>query len=402
MKKYFLALSLFCFSSLVFAETTPAAYGTGPVPPEFWWGGACGVSTVSVVEVCRAQFACGGSYSPINVRVLDGLCTSDTSATDSTPISYGTVWAECPAGATAVRSTATCIGPSYSCPQDQNWTLVGTTCTRPDCVLNETRSPATGVCMSSCIAGIDNKYGKSYVVNATSFPSSVCVDNCTYGVGAGVGDGTPGWRVYLTQNKGTACATGEASGTLINDVAVDDPLGAPPPCSTGETRVTYSFGFVCVPNDVLASGDLPASAVPGTGPGQPAGTTPGATVSETSGTSTTTTNPDGSTTTISSSSTVAPDMSKPIVDKLQELFGGDSEPVADDVPLGTKSIAVSITPVTVSGSGSCPAPSPFVLHGQTYYFQWATYCNFASGIKPILLAFAWLSAAGILVGGFKA
>lgn len=74
--------------------------------------------------------------------------------------------------------------------------------------------------------------------------------------------------------------------------------------------------------------------------------------------------------------------------------------VGDSV-LGTKNISVAITPVTVGGAGACPAPSPMVLHGQTYFFAWDTYCNYATGIKPILLAFAWLSAAGILVGGFR-
>lgn len=73
----------------------------------------------------------------------------------------------------------------------------------------------------------------------------------------------------------------------------------------------------------------------------------------------------------------------------------------DDVDLENKTIDVSITPVAVSGAGSCPAPSPLVIRGQTYAFEWTTYCNFANGIKPILLAFAWLAAAGIMVGGFR-
>jgi hypothetical protein len=73
-----------------------------------------------------------------------------------------------------------------------------------------------------------------------------------------------------------------------------------------------------------------------------------------------------------------------------------------DATLATKSVNVAITPVAVSGAGACPASSMLVLHGRTYFFDWTTYCNFAIGIKPILLAFAWLSAAGILVGGFKA
>lgn len=77
--------------------------------------------------------------------------------------------------------------------------------------------------------------------------------------------------------------------------------------------------------------------------------------------------------------------------------------VADDVPLGIKNVNVSsITPITVGGAGACPAPRAMVLHGHTYYMSFATYCNFATGIKPIILAFAWLAASGLLVGGFKA
>lgn len=75
-----------------------------------------------------------------------------------------------------------------------------------------------------------------------------------------------------------------------------------------------------------------------------------------------------------------------------------------DVPdenLTEKNINVAITPVGVGGPGSCPAPAPFTIAGRTAYFDYTTYCNYASGIRPILLAFAWLAAAGILIGGFK-
>ena len=77
--------------------------------------------------------------------------------------------------------------------------------------------------------------------------------------------------------------------------------------------------------------------------------------------------------------------------------------VADDVPLGTKTVTVnSITPVAVGGAGACPAPLPMVLHGHTYFMKFDTYCEFSTRIKPIILVFAWLAAAGILVGGFRA
>lgn len=89
---------------------------------------------------------------------------------------------------------------------------------------------------------------------------------------------------------------------------------------------------------------------------------------------------------------------KSVLDTLRGL--GDFGSVAD-ADLGTKTVDVVFTPVAVGTNGSCPIPSPMTLHGQTYYFVWDTYCNFASGIKPILLVFAWLSAAGILIGGLK-
>lgn len=73
----------------------------------------------------------------------------------------------------------------------------------------------------------------------------------------------------------------------------------------------------------------------------------------------------------------------------------------EDTSLTEKIINVSVVPVMVGTAGSCPAPTPMSIHGQTKYFQWTTYCNFATGVKPLLLVFAWLSAATFLVGGFK-
>lgn len=38
----------------------------------------------------------------------------------------------------------------WVCPTGQNWTLSGSTCTRPDCVAPEVRDPATGQCVIKC------------------------------------------------------------------------------------------------------------------------------------------------------------------------------------------------------------------------------------------------------------
>ena len=84
---------------------------------------------------------------------------------------------------------------------------------------------------------------------------------------------------------------------------------------------------------------------------------------------------------------------------------GEEYGTVEDTALGEKTVNVSITPVQVGGAGSCPAPTSLTFlgdGGQPHLFVWTTYCNYATGIKPILLVFAWLAAAGILVGGFKA
>lgn len=73
----------------------------------------------------------------------------------------------------------------------------------------------------------------------------------------------------------------------------------------------------------------------------------------------------------------------------------------EETNLEKKDISVSITPVSVGGAGVCPSPTTFMIAGVQRQFIWDTYCNFATGIKPIMLVFAWLSAAGILIGGFK-
>ncbi|OWG16903.1 hypothetical protein KDK82_0364 [Delftia sp. K82] len=49
-------------------------------------------------------------------------------------------------------------------------------------------------------------------------------------------------------------------------------------------------------------------------------------------------------------------------------------------------------------NGSCPAPRQFEIMGQSMAFQWDLLCDFATGIRPILIGFAWLSAALAFVG----
>ena len=69
-----------------------------------------------------------------------------------------------------------------------------------------------------------------------------------------------------------------------------------------------------------------------------------------------------------------------------------------DVNLTDKAINLMITPISLGGSGSCPADVHFGSAGPTAVWTWTPYCNFANGVKPIILSFAWLAAAYILLG----
>lgn len=73
-----------------------------------------------------------------------------------------------------------------------------------------------------------------------------------------------------------------------------------------------------------------------------------------------------------------------------------------DIDLKTKEIPVSITPDAGWGGGSsCPAPRHVTVQGYDVPIPFDLFCKYAELIRPVLLTFAWLSAAFILVGGVK-
>lgn len=51
-----------------------------------------------------------------------------------------------------------------------------------------------------------------------------------------------------------------------------------------------------------------------------------------------------------------------------------------------------------AGAGVCPAPLHFTVGGQVITWNWQKFCDQLSIVKPLLLAFAWLSAAFIMLG----
>lgn len=72
----------------------------------------------------------------------------------------------------------------------------------------------------------------------------------------------------------------------------------------------------------------------------------------------------------------------------------------DAIPIKNKDVSVLITPDSGwgSASGTCPAPRVLALHGLNTEYSWQPMCDFATGIRGVILAVAWLIAAGTVIG----
>jgi hypothetical protein len=73
-------------------------------------------------------------------------------------------------------------------------------------------------------------------------------------------------------------------------------------------------------------------------------------------------------------------------------------PLPDPIP--TVTAQANLSPVSL-GAGSCPAPKTIVLHFQTLSMSYQPYCDFASMLKPLVVAFAWLSAGFLVLGSVR-
>lgn len=85
------------------------------------------------------------------------------------------------------------------------------------------------------------------------------------------------------------------------------------------------------------------------------------------------------------------------ITKADIAAAGGTMPTPDITPVTTWGGSLTYTPV----AGSCPAPKSLVLHGQTIEMSYQPYCDYAAGIKPVVLALAFLSAGFIVVTGSK-
>jgi len=76
------------------------------------------------------------------------------------------------------------------------------------------------------------------------------------------------------------------------------------------------------------------------------------------------------------------------------------KPESDE--LKKKDVSVQVTPDSGwGGNGQCPAPKTVTVSGQTFEIPFDMICGFLGNIRPVIIAMAWLSALGIMIGGFR-
>lgn len=359
----------------------------------------------------------------------DGLCQYQGGMCSGVnTFGYSTQRYLCGGVSTGAGSSTSC---GYTCPANQGWTLSGSNCTRPDCGEGQTRN-ASGQCMSVCPSA-----GAS-VGSSSSWYS---------GGGSGLGMCISGCSV-----NASTCASGFSGSGSTTGRACQGPFVA-----TGESCSTSTAGTngtattnadpAAVQNNQTAINCLQS----GQGYGQVNGVTvcsgPANNTTSTSKQTTTTTNPTTNTTSTNNkttttsctgdsctSTTTQTDPANPAgpgitttqqeskndfckanpkdaacksLPSEQEDYCAENPDVVGckklgDAPTGpeiqSQNKGVSNITPTTGGNGSCPANVALPRGAE---FSYAPMCDLARGVRPVVLAIAWLIAGGMIFAWFK-
>ncbi|MDD2744264.1 MAG: virulence factor TspB C-terminal domain-related protein [Rhodocyclaceae bacterium] len=445
LKKLLAIFGFFFAVSSALAETEPATPNN--IPPSYRYQTGQLV-TDDTQAICDAVQVSSGMRGPATASVRESdkyLMCSMFWANGTTPYDTGYTYAPLPYCPSGTLVNGSC-GVSYTC-RDSSWTLSGQTCTRPDCDLGYDRN-AEGQCVKDCTgkAGMGTTNAAYRFTGGTSTWSvSGCKVRCDVRVLTAYG------------GSGEKCTYTGAS-ALPDDPSAEplppDPEKLPPEdpkdcLGQGQGYIQTSTGVKCVPSENAPEGQKPDSVESdkskesGT-PGQDGKPDPNAGDYKRED-STTTRNSDGSTTTTkketlkgtpdgnggitcpdgftangancekvtstkqSTSDFCSENPKDPTCkgtqpsecdeypDRLSCMDSGDAP---EEGLLPESSVGPSmISPVNVGGGGSCPQgpPLPYGLGNMSF----DGLCQLATGIRPIVLAMAWLSAGLILLGGFK-
>ncbi len=72
----------------------------------------------------------------------------------------------------------------------------------------------------------------------------------------------------------------------------------------------------------------------------------------------------------------------------------------DEVPVANKTVPLAINREEGFGpsEGTCPAPRQFTIMGKTMAFRWDLLCDFAQGVRPVIIGMAYLAAVLAFLG----
>lgn len=156
---------------------------------------------------------------------------------------------QCP-GSTVVydgRASLACDAVP-TCPLSQNWTLSGTTCTRPDCDAGQTRQ-SDGTCKAACLDGSLAGSGLYDIGTAPtgSLGKLYCNSGCEVMIGEGSSPVASAVVSGVTHYYGRARYdyTGD---TCTGGTSVSDGLQSPPTdtCGAGQGRATMNGKTICI------------------------------------------------------------------------------------------------------------------------------------------------------------
>lgn len=331
---------------------------------------------------------------------------------------------------------------TLGCPSSQGWTLNGSTCTRPDCPsgqtrdgngqcvqtpcpAGQTRGTANGECKTQCGAAgsSGSETGELYKTSSTA-PGSICgSDGCSYQPKDCMG--INGWSgCWVGKSTGSACnsnarnadgsdlqtpaqqaaqKTTAAQNACINQGKCPITINGAVTCGTcsqytnnggststdnnGTTQVTKGTDCTLNGSYVTCTTTTTTTTTP-TGGGAPTTTTGTSTETETLG-GYCQKNPGAQ---ICGNSKTECEKN-PNLAQCKEL--GDA-PENPDLLQSNMNLPEALTPVLVNSTAAiCPADIP-LPRGMS--FEWDGICMFVEGLRPVILALAWISAAFIVLG----
>lgn len=301
---------------------------------------------------------------------------------------YVTPVAACPANSTGPTGTA----PNQVCTCDYGFNPENGQCVQRSCPIGQTAEgfkagavmTSTAFCWSGC------EYKASSSTCGTFAEGSGCIFWGGKSTGNVCNTSTNATTTGETSASCAAKGMGSATVNGVTTCAAAGP-GSPVTTNTGSASTTTNPD-----NSISSSSSTTSSSDSGNGG-----------VS----TTTTTTGPNGTTTTTTDqskssfceqnpNSPLCNEQQDPCTDNPERLSCAEFGEAEDPGELTTKTDGApsSISPVSVASNNTCPA-SIALPKGMSLDFNGM--CQVAEGIRPIVLAMAWLAAGLLLVGAFR-